>query len=232
MQRNGSRPWLTASVHSITISSGSRTRRHRWSVTSRPCCRVPTASTPRDSSYWCCVGSGFESHVGYARFIYGHDGDKDLFVNLLIPSRLTWQGTTLTQTTNFPQSGTTTLTFTGKPRRYNVHLRRPAWASSVSVKVNGKKAKDIVWKKNDIIIPPMPSAPSKHSDKRRKRNHRGHLWHGTSRRGNKRRSKPLRRTLRSYRVVGQTTEGGSPIQRPKEIQRLLHIQLQHTINCP
>lgn len=117
----------------------------------------------RDSSYWCCVGSGFESHVGYARFIYGHDGDKDLFVNLLIPSRLTWQGTTLTQTTNFPQSGTTTLTFTGKPRRYNVHLRRPAWASSVSVKVNGKKAKDIVWKKNDIIIPPMPSAPSKHS---------------------------------------------------------------------
>lgn len=117
----------------------------------------------RDSSYWCCVGSGFESHVGYARFIYGHDGDHDLFVNLLIPSRLSWQGTTVTQTTNFPQSGTTTLTFTGKPRSFNVHLRRPAWATSVSVKVNGKKAKGIVWQKDDIIIPPMATASSKQS---------------------------------------------------------------------
>ena len=117
----------------------------------------------RDSSYWCCVGSGFESHVGYARFIYGHDGDGDLFINLLIPSRLTWQGTTLTQTTDFPQSGTTTITFTGNSRHFNIHLRRPAWATSVSVKINGKKAKNIVWQKNDIIIPPIASASSKHS---------------------------------------------------------------------
>ena len=47
----------------------------------------------RDSSFWCCVGSGFESHVKYASSIYFHS-DKDLYVNLFIPSKVDWEGTT------------------------------------------------------------------------------------------------------------------------------------------
>ena len=46
-------------------------------------------STP-DNSFWCCVGSGFESHAKYAESIYFHHQDK-LFVNLFIPSVLNWR---------------------------------------------------------------------------------------------------------------------------------------------
>lgn len=41
----------------------------------------------RDKSFWCCVGSGFESHVKYASSIYFHS-EKDLYVNLFIPSKV------------------------------------------------------------------------------------------------------------------------------------------------
>ena len=39
-------------------------------------------STP-EQSFWCCVGSGFESHAKYAEGIYYH-GDDNLYVNLFI----------------------------------------------------------------------------------------------------------------------------------------------------
>lgn len=46
-------------------------------------------STPFNS-FWCCVGSGFESHAKYAESIYFHN-DKGVFVNLFIPSVLSWK---------------------------------------------------------------------------------------------------------------------------------------------
>lgn len=57
----------------------------------------------RDSSFWCCVGSGFESHVKYASSIYFHSDAStsngnaslkgnvekpSLYVNLFIPSQV------------------------------------------------------------------------------------------------------------------------------------------------
>lgn len=64
-------------------------------------------STP-EQSFWCCVGSGFESHAKYAEAIYYH-GDNELFVNLFIPSELDWEekGLRLRQMTNFPEEETT-----------------------------------------------------------------------------------------------------------------------------
>ena len=108
----------------------------------------------RDSSFWCCVGSGFESHVKYASSIYFHS-DKDLYVNLFIPSQVDWEGTTLTQQTNFPlpsasfpqssnsfpQSSITTLTMEGKSKTFSLRLRYPYWATKMDIKVNGKKVK-------------------------------------------------------------------------------------------
>ncbi len=44
----------------------------------------------RDRSFWCCVGTGLENHAKYADTIYFHD-DGALFVNLFIPSELTWK---------------------------------------------------------------------------------------------------------------------------------------------
>ncbi len=94
----------------------------------------------RDSSFWCCVGSGFESHVKYASSIYFHS-DKDLYVNLFIPSKIDWEGTTFTQQTSFPQSSTTTFTVDGNSKQFALRLRYPYWATKMDIKVNGKKVK-------------------------------------------------------------------------------------------
>lgn len=108
----------------------------------------------RDSSYWCCVGSGFESHVRYATMIYGRQGDSDLYVNLLIPSRLSWQGTTLTQHTDFPRTGHVEYLIGGRSRTFTLHLRQPQWATSMMVKVNGRKAAADIhrhWRPGDRV---------------------------------------------------------------------------------
>lgn len=90
----------------------------------------------RDSSFWCCVGSGFESHVSYAKYIYAHSAN-DLYVNLFIPSTVDWEGTRITQTTRFPEDGKVVFRIDGKPRHFTLQLRRPEWATWM--KVNGKK---------------------------------------------------------------------------------------------
>ncbi len=97
-------------------------------------------STP-EQSFWCCVGSGFESHAKYAEAIYYHS-DDELFVNLFIPSRLSWneKGLTLTQSTSFPESDKTVLTIDDAPSgALKLSLRYPSWSGKPVVKVNGKK---------------------------------------------------------------------------------------------
>lgn len=94
----------------------------------------------RDSSFWCCVGSGFESHVKYASSIYFHSA-HDLYVNLLIPSKVDWDGTSIVQQTAFPQSSATTFTIEGKDKDFAFRLRYPSWATKMEIKVNGKKVK-------------------------------------------------------------------------------------------
>ena len=101
----------------------------------------------RDSSFWCCVGSGFESHAKYWSSIYFHS-DNDLYVNLFIPSHLDWQGTTITQTTRFPEEGKITFVIGGRSRHFALHLRYPSWA--VSARVNGKKVKSSL--RNSYIV--------------------------------------------------------------------------------
>ena len=107
----------------------------------------------RDSSFWCCVGSGFESHVRYASFIYGR-ADDQLYINLLIPSQLEWDGTRLTQTTDFPASGHVVYRLSGRSKTFTLHLRRPAWATSVRVRVNGRSAPTVIrrqWQDGDTV---------------------------------------------------------------------------------
>jgi len=89
----------------------------------------------RDQSFWCCVGSGFEQHLKYNSSIYFHS-DNALWINLLIPSQLNWDGTTITQQSSI---STAILTIGGKAREFAMKLRRPYWATSMEVKVNGRK---------------------------------------------------------------------------------------------
>jgi DUF1680 family protein len=101
-----------------------------------------TYSTPEDS-FWCCVGTGMENHAKYGDTIYFH-GDGTLFVNLFIPSELSWpeKNLILRQETKFPESGTTRLNFkTEAPVSLALKIRWPAWAEKIAVRVNGKKQK-------------------------------------------------------------------------------------------
>lgn len=101
----------------------------------------------RDSSFWCCVGSGFENHAKYQSSIYfkssplGGTGGGLLYVNLFIPSEVNWDGTIVRQETTFPESNKTTITVRGdlKHETLNLKLRYPYWATYM--KVNGKKMK-------------------------------------------------------------------------------------------
>jgi uncharacterized protein len=97
-------------------------------------------STP-DSSFWCCVGSGFENQAKYGEAIYYHNEDE-LFVNLFIPSELNWKDKDMKvkQETSFPEEGTTRLTIkTNKTKQASFKIRYPSWAvAGVIVKINGK----------------------------------------------------------------------------------------------
>lgn len=127
-----------------------------------------TYSTP-ENSFWCCVGSGMENHAKYGDTIYFHD-DNSLFVNLFIPSELSWPEKNLIvrQETKFPESDTTQLNFKcEKPAHFALEIRWPAWAEKISVRVNGKKQKisgapesyvtlDREWKSGDVVEIQLP----------------------------------------------------------------------------
>jgi DUF1680 family protein len=98
----------------------------------------------KDNSFWCCVGTGFENHAKYAEGIYYHD-DGGVFVNLFIPSALTWKekGFKLVQETRYPEEATTHLTIkeVNNPE-IALYIRYPSWATlSANITINGKKVK-------------------------------------------------------------------------------------------
>ena len=121
-------------------------------------------STPFNS-FWCCVGSGFESHAKYAESIYFHN-DKGVFVNLFIPSVLSWKekNVEITQFTDFPYEDEVHFKIaTEEPSQFTVYLRHPSWSKNVDVKINGKKLRvrtnsngyieiDRTWKSGDEIF--------------------------------------------------------------------------------
>ena len=93
-----------------------------------------------ETSMWCCVGSGLENHTKYGEFIYAHAKDT-LYVNLFIPSRLTWKDKkiTLVQETRFPDEEQIRFRVEkSKKKAFSLKLRYPSWAKGASVSVNGK----------------------------------------------------------------------------------------------
>jgi len=128
-----------------------------------------TYSKP-DASFWCCVGTGMENHAKYADTIYFH-GDDSLYVNLFVPSELTWRekGLVVRQDTRFPEEDTTRLTLQpDRPLRLAMKVRYPAWArSGITVTVDGRNEKvsatpgsyltiERQWKKGDVIQVRLP----------------------------------------------------------------------------
>ncbi|MBM0106814.1 glycoside hydrolase family 127 protein [Steroidobacter sp. S1-65] len=97
-------------------------------------------SSPTDS-FWCCVGSGMESHAKHGDSIWWQAEDM-LLINLFIPSRATWQarGAQFEMTTRYPYEGAVNVKVAGlkKAQKFAVALRVPGWAKDAQLSVNGK----------------------------------------------------------------------------------------------
>jgi DUF1680 family protein len=87
--------------------------------------------------FWCCTDTGMENHAKYGQFIYAHSGNR-LWVDLLVPSELTWtnQGVTLRLETRFPENGRATLKLSAKePRELAIAIRHPGWLKRGELKL-------------------------------------------------------------------------------------------------
>ena len=115
----------------------------------------------------CCSGTFPQLTADYGISSYFR-GSKGLYVNLYVPSRVSWrQGdarVTLIQETQYPTVGETSLKLTtDRQERFVVALRIPAWAGKgTRVAVNGKAADvplkpgswaeiDRTWKNGDRV---------------------------------------------------------------------------------
>lgn len=92
-------------------------------------------SDPADDPFWCCVGSGMETHSKHGDSIFWEGGDGTLYVNLYIPAEAGWaaRGATLTLDTAYPMDGAATLGFEQlRAGRFTVALRVPGWAEGAA----------------------------------------------------------------------------------------------------
>jgi Uncharacterized protein conserved in bacteria len=132
--------------------------------------------------FWCCTGSMAEAFSKLGDSIYFKD-DDGLYVNLFVPSEVTWRekGLRIVQESTLPASDRVTLTIRASaPRRAQLRIRVPYWATAGSASLNGAKLEsfatpssyfvlDRTWRDNDrvdLILPmrlhsePMPDDPT------------------------------------------------------------------------
>ncbi|HET8611270.1 MAG TPA: beta-L-arabinofuranosidase domain-containing protein [Sphingomonas sp.] len=99
-------------------------------------------SSPTDD-FWCCVGTGMESHSKHGDSIYWQGKDA-LLVNLFIPSRAQWadRAAELELQTGYPYDGVVNLKLArlGKPGLFTIAMRVPGWAKNATLAVNGRPA--------------------------------------------------------------------------------------------
>lgn len=95
----------------------------------------------RLDAFWCCYGTGVESFAKLQDSVYFHDAGDGLYVNLYVPSELTWaeKRVRLTQQTRFPEAETSTFTIhAARPTHIALHLHVPYWAAGYKITVNGR----------------------------------------------------------------------------------------------
>jgi DUF1680 family protein len=124
------------------------------------------------TGFTCCNGTALESSTKLQDSIYFRSAENAaLYVNLYVPSTLTWaqRSVTLKQSTNFPYADTTTLTLTGDGD-FDLKVRVPQWATrGFFVKINGQQQNveatpgtyltlHRAWKNGDTIELRMPFA--------------------------------------------------------------------------
>lgn len=124
-----------------------------------------------ESAWPCCSGTYIQDMADYHNIIYFRDRNS-LYVNLFVPSRVTWnkegEEVRLEQMTDFPESDTTTLTVTSKKAAaFALQFRVPGWSRGAAVTVNdsewdvaarpGSWAKiDRTWRTGDRVAIRIP----------------------------------------------------------------------------
>lgn len=127
-------------------------------------------SQPQED-FWCCVGSGLENHGKYGELIYSHN-DKDIFVNLFIPSMLNWKekGISLVQNTKFPYEEISQIKLSlEKASAFAINFRYPSWVKPGQMRlyVNNKAVQvkqqpssyvsvQRLWKTGDVVSITLP----------------------------------------------------------------------------
>ena len=93
------------------------------------------------SGFTCCNGTALESSTKLQDSIYFHSANNQaLYVNLFIPSTLSWteRKVTVQQITDYPYADTTKLVI-GGGGRFDVNVRVPGWATrGITVRINGR----------------------------------------------------------------------------------------------
>nr|WP_225631437.1 beta-L-arabinofuranosidase domain-containing protein [Streptomyces solaniscabiei] len=129
-------------------------------------------------NFSCDHGTGMETHTKFADSIYFRSagGDRTLYVNLFIPSEVTWRdtGVTLRQDTGHPETDRTRLTVTGGDARFTLKVRVPAWLAGsggrAAVRLNGHSLGAPVrpgryvtierhWRRGDTVELTFPREP-------------------------------------------------------------------------
>ncbi len=120
--------------------------------------------------FTCCNGTALESSTKLQNSIYFKSkNNKDLYVNLFVPSTLNWEekNIKLTQATAFPKEEFTQLKIEGNAK-FSLHVRIPNWANNeISIKINGKQEQlntiagsyltiNRKWKNGDIVEIKIP----------------------------------------------------------------------------
>lgn len=110
----------------------------------------------RYDSFWCCVGTGLEAPAKFGQMIYSREGNDSLFVNMFVPSTLSWKerNVKLIQETSFPDENASKLTIhTEKDENFILNIRNPYWIEdgSLVVKVNGIECPSSAENKNGYV---------------------------------------------------------------------------------
>jgi DUF1680 family protein len=100
-----------------------------------------TYSTEEDS-FWCCVGSGLESHSKHGDSVWWHDAET-LYVGLFVASRLDWRekGVRMALETRYPFDERITVTVQDPGPFRSIAMRLPGWCASPQLKINGRPAR-------------------------------------------------------------------------------------------
>jgi DUF1680 family protein len=120
------------------------------------------------TNFSCDHGTGMETHTKFADSIYFRTGDT-LYVNLFIPSELTWseRGVRVRQETDYPREDTTRLTVRGEGR-FAMKIRIPGWTRHARVRIGRRDAGvarpgtyftiERLWRDGDTVEVTLPMA--------------------------------------------------------------------------